>query len=276
MLPPLPLAAYPLAALLIGEIRHGRGIRGDCSSAGRSIYRLDQTLQPVRIYRAWLSPFGTPATHDATGGRIFLPEVQGTDACSDLRIGPAMKTSCLYSERLVMVLRLTVAVLLSTAPASALTACSKGSANGASEGGAHAQPTDDDAGMPDPKTFAKRYNALAIDSLKIRELSASSFSRNEHFVFMRLAGRYAYNIGFRVEDASYSYSNTQQWLVGVENIKKVCSWMARAVRPNLSEQDASAMASRVVDTDKKVIVGDLVMGWPGNDHSGCDIRLTGL
>jgi hypothetical protein len=173
-------------------------------------------------------------------------------------------------------LRTVFVAMLVGASAFGLVACSKGSADGSSAEAAQAQPVDDDGAMPDPKTFAKRYNALAIDSLKIQDLAASTFSRNEHYVMMHLAGPHTDSIGFRVEKASYNYSNTQQWLVGVENIKKVCSWMARAVRPNLSEQDAEAMASQVVDTDKKVIVGDLIMGWPGNDHSGCDIRLTGL
>jgi len=173
-------------------------------------------------------------------------------------------------------LRTVFVAMLMGASAFGLVACSKGSADGPSAEAAQAQPTGNDDAMPDPKTFAKRYNALAIDSLKIEELSASTFSRNEHYVHMRLAGRYAYSISFRVEAAAYSYSNTQQWLVGVDNIKKVCSFMARAIRPKLTEQDANAMANQVVDTDKKVVVGDLIMAWPGNDHSGCDVRLTGL
>jgi len=130
--------------------------------------------------------------------------------------------------------------------------------------------------IPNPKVFAGRYNSLAPEGLKITEIADNSYSKHEHYTSLELQSKVAGPITLRVEAKSYSFSPDHPQQLGLPVLKQVCSWLARSVDPSITEAEAAEMASRVIDSNAKVTVGNNIMTWYGNYNSGCEVHKSGL
>lgn len=141
----------------------------------------------------------------------------------------------------------------------------------ASETQAGVNSSADSGAFPLPKEFAHRYNALATENLKIVEIKDIGGVEGEDWTELYFADKNLENIAGQVQQQSFNYDPRH---ASKDIIKTVCTWMVRAANPNVSNADAMAMATSVVDHHAKMIVSNVVL--KSYDDHGCVVSYTGL
>ena len=133
-----------------------------------------------------------------------------------------------------------------------------------------------DAGYPDFKEFAHRYNALASDKFKIVQISDNGL-RGEEFKQLDLQAEHQW-LAYKLRNGSVaflpaSYDTNPTPAEGV----KLCSWIVRSLNPKISEPDAVAfVASAFSQQYNTVRRFNLVIRHNYDGQSDCTVTSDGL
>jgi len=133
-----------------------------------------------------------------------------------------------------------------------------------------------DAGHPDFKEFAKRYNALASDKFKIVQISDNG-RRGEEFKQMDLEAPHQW-MAYHLRNGSVaflpgSYDTNPTPTEGVQ----LCAWIVRSLNPTISESAAVAFVTSAFSQQYNTVRQfNLVIRHNYDGQSDCTVTNNGL